>query len=84
MNKQRMLTLMLATTLLGLAPVISLAAQQERPKGPPPEAIEACKGKQADDKVSFEGRGEILDGICKEHDGKLVAMPASGRPPKRE
>lgn len=82
MNKQRMLVLTLATTLLGLTSTVSLGAQnpgQQRPnQGPPPEAIEACKGKQVGDEVSFTGRkGEALDATCKERDGMLVAMPTS-------
>lgn len=82
MNKQRMLLLTLLTTLLGLTSTISLGAQnqgQQRPhQGPPPEAFEACKGKQAGDEVTVTGRkGEALKATCKEHDGKLVAMPTS-------
>ncbi|SFF81533.1 hypothetical protein [Neptunomonas qingdaonensis] len=82
MNKQKMLVLTLATTLLGLAPTISFGAEnsgQRRPhQGPPPEAIEACKDKQVGDEVGFAGRkGETLEAICQERDGELVAMPTS-------
>ena len=82
MNKQRILVLALATSLLGLMSPLSHSAEnsgQRRPHhGPPPEAIEACKGKQVDDKVSFTGRmGEALEAICQERDGQMVAMPTS-------
>lgn len=82
MNKQKMLVLTLATALFGLAPTISFGAensgQRGQHQGPPPEAIEACKDKQAGDEVGFAGRkGETLEAICQERDGKLVAMPTS-------
>tara|TARA_R110002095_G_scaffold207010_1_gene191531 strand:+ start:587 stop:862 length:276 start_codon:yes stop_codon:yes gene_type:complete len=82
MNTQRMVVLTLATALLGLTPPIALGAedsgQQRRHQGPPPEAIEACDGKQLGDEVGFTGRrGETLEARCQERDGKLVAMPTS-------
>lgn len=82
MNKQRMITMMLATTLLGLVSMTSFGAEDSRKQGPhqgpPPEAIEACKDKQVGDEVGFAGRkGETLEAICQERDGKLVAMPTS-------
>nr|WP_067290328.1 hypothetical protein [Marinobacterium profundum] len=83
MNKQRMISLTLATALFGLIPTISLGAEdsgQRRPKnGPPPEAFEACKGKQVGDVVGITGRrGEPLEANCQEEPaGKLVAVPTS-------
>ncbi|MGZ3183642.1 MAG: hypothetical protein ACXU8N_14490 [Telluria sp.] len=43
-------------------------------RGPPPEAIEACKGKQAGDSVTIKTpRGDTLTGTC-----QLVFMPQRG------
>lgn len=59
-----------------------------RPKNPPPEAIEACKGKVEGDQVSFTGRrGETLKAECKLIEDILVAVPEGmdergGRPPR--
>ena len=69
-----------------LLPALSVtaAASDDRkgpPPGPPPEAIAACEGKSAGDKVEFEGpRGETFSGICREIDGQLAAAP-EGMPP---
>lgn len=50
--------------------------------GPPPEAIKACEGKEDGDTTSFKGRrGEELEGICKEIEGQLAAVPEN-RPDK--
>lgn len=82
MNKQQIMAMTFATTLLGLVSTISLAAgnsdQRGSHQGPPPEAFEACKDKQIGDEVSVTGRkGETLEAVCKERDGQLVAMPTS-------
>ena len=49
---------------------------KERPKGPPPEAIEACRDKSEGDSVSFESRrGDTVTGECKLIEDQLVAVP---------
>ncbi len=61
----------------------ALARQQgQRPSGPPPEAIAACKGKQNGDKAQFTGRqGETVTGTCQSSkDGTLFLKP--DHPPK--
>ncbi len=70
----------LVMALLSLVPMTALAGnnngQDGRRQGPPPEAIEACEGKQAGDSVEFTGRrGETLKATCEERDGQLVAVP---------
>ena len=78
--------------LLSVAPMASWAdgdkAKDDR-KGPPPEAIAACAGKSAGDRVEFKGRrGEMLASTCEEHRGQLVAvpdnMPERGKPRKEK
>lgn len=50
------------------------------PKGPPPEAVEACDGLSQGDAVQFTTlRGETVSGICRESQGKLVAVPEGRR-----
>lgn len=49
--------------------------------GPPPEAIEACKGHSEGDKVTFNTpRGDEVTGICKKFPEHLMAVP-EGAPP---
>ncbi len=71
--------LILITGLICLMPMVAFAAGQQgsgRPKGPPSEAIAACKDKSAGDSVEFTGRrGETLKATCQEVDGQLVAVP---------
>lgn len=48
----------------------------EHRKGPPPFAIEACKGQSVGSTVSFKSPdGKIFKGVCREFDGTLAAMP---------
>ena len=56
-------------------------ASQSGPRfGPPPEAFAACKGKTEGATAQFTGRnGEIVAGICRVADGRLVLRP--DRPP---
>ncbi len=64
-------------------PVTTSASDDRKgpPPGPPPEAIKACEGKNAGDKVEFDGpRGETFTGICREINGQLAAAP-EGMPP---
>jgi hypothetical protein len=52
------------------------------PMKPPPEAIAACKGKSKGASVQFTTpRGDTLQGVCKEFEGALTAMPPHGGPP---
>ena len=53
----------------------------ERPKGPPQEAIDACKDLAKGDLVQFTTpRGDTVSGICRETRGGLVAVPEGGFP----
>ncbi|TKB12247.1 hypothetical protein [Desulforhopalus sp. IMCC35007] len=52
-----------------------------RHQGPPPEALQACSGKQAGDTVEFKGRrGETVTAVCREMNGALVAVPEGASP----
>lgn len=78
MKKQILTVATLLLTLTILLPSISFANGQQgrRPKGPPPEAIEACEGKNAGDSVTFTGRrNDTIEATCKEIDGQLAAEP---------
>lgn len=74
------------TAVLAILVLMPIAASAKggnhdgRRHGPPPEAIEACEGKEVGDNVEFTGRrGETLKATCKEIDGQIVAVP-EGRP----
>lgn len=55
-----------------------------RRPGPPPQAIDACKGKEIGDTVTFAGRnGEQLQAVCKEIQGQVAAVPDGPRPEDR-
>lgn len=80
MIKRGMSKVALVAGLLSFVPVGVWASEDGGPgggrKGPPPEAITACKGKQAGDSVEFTGRrGETVEATCKEIDGQLAAVP---------
>jgi hypothetical protein len=75
---------LLFTLLIGISGIASAAANQPPQGGngqgqtrvPPPEAFEACNGKQAGDVVTFTTpRGDKLTGTCKLFPARLVAMP---------
>jgi hypothetical protein len=53
-------------------------------KGPPPEAIEACRVKGEGTAVEITTpRGDTIKATCKQIDGQMVAVPAVGyRGPK--
>ena len=66
--------------LLVLTPLAACAESNSRDRkgqqGPPPEAIQACEGKQEGDTVSFKGRrGETLTATCSMVEEQLVAVP---------
>ena len=55
-------------------------SEGKRRKGLPPEAIEACEGKEVGDSVEFTGRrGETITATCEEVRDQLVAVPEGGR-----
>ncbi|MCU6496281.1 hypothetical protein LPN04_00580 [Rugamonas sp. A1-17] len=56
--------------------------QHDGKRGPPQEAIDACKGKAEGVKVTFKGRrGEDVKGVCKRMREGVVAVPEGGMPP---
>lgn len=78
MKKRLQNTTVLLLTLAILSPVTVYAfgRGKDRPKGPPPEAIEACAGKSAGTSVVFtDRRGESLEAVCREKNGLLAAVP---------
>jgi hypothetical protein len=60
----------------------------DKPHGPPPEAVAACKGKTEGAAASFAGRdGENIAGVCELVDGVLAIRPPAGKrppPPPRD
>ncbi|MCD4688391.1 MAG: hypothetical protein K8R55_03530 [Desulfuromonadaceae bacterium] len=77
MKKQRLSATVLLLTLVIMFPTSGFASsRQGHRQGPPPEAIEACKGKSVGDSVKVTGRrGESLEATCQEKDQQLVAVP---------
>ncbi|WAC72246.1 hypothetical protein OU995_22205 [Roseateles sp. SL47] len=80
-------------TLLAAAMLCSAAAfaacpeggDQNRPKGPPPEAVAACKGKSAGATVTITLRdGKSVGAVCEQIGNVLAARPQGmgGRPPE--
>ncbi len=65
---------------------LSMTALADRPpgkgrRGPPPEAVEACVGKQANDACAFEGRRGAVEGVCFRPEASL---PLACRPTRRD
>jgi hypothetical protein len=59
----------------------------DKPHGPPPEAVAACKGKTEGAAASFASRdGESIAGACELVDGVLAIRPPAGKrpPPPRD
>lgn len=80
MKNVKLLKLSTVLMLLLSMPITGCAESgnrdQKGKQGPPPEAIEACEGKQEGDSVTFTGRqGENLNATCKSKDGMLAAVP---------
>ena len=79
MKNPKMKVIISLFVLLSLIPIAGWTSgdsDSKRRKGPPPEAFEACEGKQAGDTVEFTGRrGESIKATCEEHDDQLVAVP---------
>jgi hypothetical protein len=56
--------------------------ERGRPKGPPPEAVEACKGMSEGTVVEFTNRGgEKVKGTRRQFGGRLAAAPDNLPPP---
>ena len=52
------------------------------PGGPPPEAVEACNGRAADDSCTVNLKDRTIDGTCRSdphRDGSLVCVPSNPR-----
>jgi len=50
------------------------------PGGLPPEAVEACNGRAADDSCTVNLKGRTIEGTCRldpQRDGSLVCVPSS-------
>lgn len=83
------LNITVALFFLVLASLATMACAQpnrgEGRRGPPPEAIEACAGKSADDPCSFTGRrDDTIEGTCfAPHDVDELACAPEGGPPER-
>ena len=80
MKNSKMTATISLLVLVSMVPVTAWAygshAEGKRGKRPPPEAIEACEGKQVGDSVEFTGRrGETITATCEERRGQLVAVP---------
>lgn len=78
------------TILLALFAILvfggTALAQRGQRRGPPPGAIEACKGKSAGDKCNFRcRRGSAVSGTCgyRRATGNLVCRPADWQGPRR-
>jgi hypothetical protein len=88
MQKNRTNT-MLAVLLLLHASLATTASARpgggEGRRGPPPEAIEACEGKSANDPCSFTGRrDDTIEGTCfAPPDIDQLACAPEGGPPER-
>lgn len=72
---------MKALTVIALLLCASATANpdQHRRPGPPPEALEACKGKAAGAAVEMTTpRGDTVKGVC-----RMVMIPDQDRPGRR-
>ena len=87
-NRTNAMIALLALLLAGTATTVSARPEPGDGggrRGPPPEAINACEGKQVNDQCSFKGRGdETLTGICAAPPNvdELACAPEGG-PPER-
>lgn len=84
MKKQVAYSFMVPMVLVTVLSVSVYAAgsgqgdDQRRRKGPPQEAFELCKDKSAGDSVEITSpQGEIVEGVCKEMHGQMVAFPVN-------
>jgi len=59
------------------------AQDDDKRRGPPPEAIEACTNQVEEASCTFSGRRGDVTGNCfipRQGDGQLVCAPEGGRP----
>ena len=80
MNRNGIKVIAAATAIIGLLTVSCWASngpgERGERRGPPPEAVEACKGKSEGTTVEFTNRGgEKMKGTCRQSGGQLAAMP---------
>ncbi|MES2015300.1 MAG: hypothetical protein V4484_02295 [Pseudomonadota bacterium] len=65
--------------LLLLCTSASAQPDQAKRRGPPPEALEACKGKAAGTAVEMKTpRGELVKGVC-----RMVLIPLDDGPGRK-
>lgn len=81
---RRLITVLLATTLLTGTAYAQDDADNDRKKGrrgPPEAALEACASSVQGDPCSFEGRrDEMVEGTCEARDDKpLACRPERGK-----
>ncbi len=86
MNRHGLIVMAAAIAFAALFPVSLPASDRSmergRPPGPPPEAVEACKGKSEGTAVEFTNRGgEKVKGTCRQFGGRLAAAPDNLPPP---
>jgi hypothetical protein len=87
----------LAFSIVTALPMLSSAATspaseppeagERRPKGPPPEAVAACKDKSEGSACSLDFHGTAIDGSCRkapDGNGPLACMPSHPPPPPSE
>ena len=85
-SKSARLSVLFCCLFAGAAAAVSAetpndAAPPGRPAGPPPEAVDACKGKSEGDSVSFSFRdGHQVTGVCHTDNGVLAARPSGPGP----
>ena len=69
-------------SVVGIAQLALADPPQHPHHKPPAEAIDACKGKQANDTCSFTHRDHAIDGTCfQPPDGGELACKPEGPPP---
>jgi hypothetical protein len=94
MNSNCIKIMAAAVAIVGLFSAVCVASggsgERGERRGPPPEAVEACKGKSEGTAVEFTNRGgEIMKGTCRQTEGQLAAMPDNlrgryGGPPQAQ
>jgi hypothetical protein len=83
MNTKMIVITLCTLVLIGAASAIAGMSDETQDRrstmGPPPQAYEACKDNNEGDSVKITTpRGETINAICKQFDGKLAAMPEGG------
>jgi len=70
----------LAFALLIAAPLARAADEPPRHRGPPPEALQACKDKKAEQACTFDGRRGNVEGTCFAPPDRPLACRPAGAP----